>query len=199
MVVIGLTGGSGSGKSTIANLMRQRGINVIDADQIGRVVVEKGRPALVEIIEEFGEGVLQSDGTLDRKKLASIVFTDREQLKKLNKITHKYITAIVKEELAACKADISVIDAAVLKESGILDMCDYVIAVTADRELRIERIIARDGITREAALNRISSQEPDAKYIQYADFVIANSGDEALDVLLEDILDEIGGSKQSER
>lgn len=68
MVVIGLTGGSGSGKSTIANLMRQRGINVIDADQIGRVVVEKGRPALVEIIEEFGEGVLQSDGTLDREK-----------------------------------------------------------------------------------------------------------------------------------
>ena len=199
MVVIGLTGGSGSGKSTIANLMRQRGINVIDADQIGRVVVEKGRPALVEIIEEFGEGVLQSDGTLDRKKLASIVFTDREQLKKLNKITHKYITAIVKEELAACKADISVIDAAVLKESGILDMCDYVIAVTADRELRIERIIARDGITREAALNRISSQEPDAKYIQYADLVIDHSGDEALDVLLEDILDEIGGSKQSER
>lgn len=137
MVVIGLTGGSGSGKSTIANLMRQRGINVIDADQIGRVVVEKGRPALAEIIEEFGEGVLQSDGTLDRKKLASIVFTDREQLKKLNKITHKYITAIVKEELAACKADISVIDAAVLKESGILDMCDYVIAVTADRELPV--------------------------------------------------------------
>lgn len=199
MVVIGLTGGSGSGKSTIASLMRQRGINVIDADQIGRVVVEKGKPALTEIVEGFGEGVLQSDGTLDRKKLASIVFTDREQLKKLNRITHKYITAIVKEELAACKADISVIDAAVLKESGILDMCDYVIAVTADKELRIERIIARDGITREAAQNRISSQEPDAKYIQYADFVIDNSGDEALDVLLEDILDEIGGSKQSER
>ena len=199
MVVIGLTGGSGSGKSTIASLLRQKGIQVIDADKIGRVVVEKGKPALREIVEEFGEGVLQPDGTLDRKKLASIVFTDREELKKLNRITHKYITAIVKEELAASKADISVIDAAVLKESGILDMCDYVIAVIAEKDIRIKRIMERDGITEEAAKNRINSQEPDAKYVQYADFVIDNSGDVALDALLGDILSEIGGSTQSER
>lgn len=199
MVVIGLTGGSGSGKSTIAGLMRQKGINVIDADKIGRVVVEKGKPALEEIVAEFGPGVLLPSGELDRKKLASIVFTNREELKKLNKITHKYITAIVKEELAASKTDLSAIDAAVLKESGILDMCDYVIAVIADKALRVERIMERDGISEEAAKNRINSQEPDAKYIQYADFVIDNSGDESLEVLLDDILREIGGSIQSER
>ena len=199
MVVIGLTGGSGSGKSTIAGLMRQKGINVIDADMIGRGVVKKGQPALDEIVAEFGVEVLLPSGELDRKKLASIVFTNREELKKLNKITHKYITAIVKEELAASKTDLSAIDAAVLKESGILDMCDYVIAVIADKALRIERIMERDGISEEAAKNRINSQEPDAKYIQYADFVIDNSGDESLEVLLDDILREIGGSIQSER
>lgn len=199
MVVIGLTGGSGSGKSTIAGLMRQRGINVIDADKIGRIVVRKGEPALDEIAKEFGSGMLKGDGTLDRKKLAQVVFTSREKLKKLNEITHKYITEIVKKELAASSTDISVIDAAVLKESGIQDMCDYVIAAIADKDVRIERIMERDGISEEEAKNRINSQDPDAKYIQYADFVINNSGDEALDVLLDDILSEIGGSRQSER
>lgn len=199
MVVIGLTGGSGSGKSTIASLMEQRGIYVIDADKVGRFVVEKGRPALKEIVEEFGEDVLFENGELDRKKLASIVFTDREQLLKLNRITHKYITEIVKEELAANKGMICAIDAAVLKESGIIDMCDHVIAVIADKDVRVKRIMARDGISEKAANDRINSQEPDAKYVQYADFVINNSGDVALEVLLDDILSEIGGEFISER
>ncbi len=199
MVVIGLTGGSGSGKSTIAALMEQRGIHVIDADKIGRFVVEKGRPALDEIVEEFGKEVLFENGDLDRKKLASIVFTDKESLLKLNKITHKYITEIIKEELAANKDNMCAIDAAVLKESGIIDMCDHVIAVIADKDVRVKRIMARDGISEQAATDRINSQDPDAKYIQYADFVINNSGDVSLESLLEDILHEIGGFIQSER
>lgn len=199
MVVIGLTGGSGSGKSTVASLMQQRGIHVIDADKIGRFVVEKGRPALDEIVAEFGEDVLFENGDLDRKKLGSIVFTNKEALLKLNAITHKYITEIVKEELAANKGIICAIDAAVLKESGIIDMCDHVIAVIADKDVRIKRIMARDGLSEQSAKDRINSQDPDAKYVQYADFVINNSGDEALEVLLEDILNEIGGDIVSER
>lgn len=199
MVVIGLTGGSGSGKSTVASLMQQRGIHVIDADKIGRFVVEKGRPALDEIVAEFGEEILFENGDLDRKKLGSIVFTNKEALLKLNAITHKYITEIVKEELAANKGIICAIDAAVLKESGIIDMCDHVIAVIADKDVRIKRIMARDGLSEQSAKDRINSQDPDAKYVQYADFVINNSGDEALEVLLEDILNEIGGDIVSER
>lgn len=199
MVVIGLTGGSGSGKSTVAMLMRQKGIDVIDADIIGREVVEKGKPALDEIVNEFGKDVLLSSGELDRKKLASIVFTDRGELKKLNEITHKYITEIVKQRLLEKTSDISAIDAAVLKESGIIDMCDHVIAVIAEKDVRIKRIMERDGISQKAACDRINSQEPDAKYVQYADFVINNSGDESLEVLLDDILHEIGGVVTSER
>lgn len=199
MVVIGLTGGSGSGKSTLASLMREHGITVIDADQIGRQVVKKGQPALEEIVAAYGKEILLSDGELNRRKLGSIVFSNREKLRQLNAITHKYITAIVKEQLSHAQTDISVIDAAVLKESGILDMCDYVIAVVADKQIRIDRIMARDGLTRQEAENRIASQDPDAKYVQYADFVVDNSEGESLESLLGDILNRIGGGRKSER
>ncbi len=199
MVIIGLTGGSGSGKSTIASLLRQRGYNIIDADVIARAVVAKGRPALDEIVEEFGRDILLGNGELDRKKLASIVFNDKNELLKLNKITHKYVTEIVKKQLAESKSDISVIDAAALRASGIIDMCDHVIAVIADKDVRIKRIMERDGIDEEAARARIGAQEPDAKYIQYADFVIDNSGDESLEMLLDDIMREVGGTIISER
>lgn len=199
MVIIGLTGGSGSGKSTIAGLLKQRGYNIIDADKISRAVVEKGKPALREIVDEYGEGVLLENGELDRKKLGSIVFADRGELLKLNKITHKYITEIVKQQLKDSKSDISVIDAAALKESGIIDMCDHVIAVIADKDVRVKRIMKRDGVDEKSALARINAQEPDAKYIQYADFVINNSGDESLEMLLDDIMREVGGIIVSER
>ena len=199
MVVIGLTGGSGSGKSTIAALMKQNGIDVIDADKIARDIVKKGEKALCEIVEEFGEDVLLENGELDRKKLASIVFTNHEKLEKLNRITHKYITEIIKQRLSQNVSDISVIDAAVLKESGIIDMCDCVIAVIADKDVRVKRIMERDAITRQAALDRINSQQSDAKYAQYADFVIDNSGDEALEVLLDNIMKKIGGIIRGEK
>lgn len=199
MVVIGLTGGSGSGKSTVASLMESKGIKIIDADKIGREIVKKGMPALEEIINEYGKEVILPNGELDRKKLGSIVFTNRDKLKKLNNITHKYITAVVKEELSKKESDIYAIDAAVLKESGIIDMCDHVIAVIADKDVRIRRIMERDNITEQAAIDRINSQDPDAKYIQYADFVINNSGDISLDVLLDNILRKIGGIIISER
>lgn len=199
MVIIGLTGGSGSGKSTVAGLLKQRGYNIIDADKISRAVVEKGKPALKEIVDEYGEGVLLENGELDRKKLGSIVFADRGELLKLNKITHKYITEIVKQQLKDSKSDISVIDAAALKESGIIDMCDHVIAVIADKDVRVKRIMKRDGVDEKSALARINAQEPDAKYIQYADFVINNSGDESLEMLLDDIMREVGGIIVSER
>jgi len=199
MIVIGLTGGSGSGKSTIAALMKQKGIDVIDADKIARDIVRKGERALCEITKEFGEDVLLENGELDRKKLASIVFTNRDELKKLNRITHKYITEAIKQRLSQNLSDISLIDAPVLKESGIIDICDYVIAVIADKDVRVKRIIERDGITHQGALDRINSQELDEQYAECADFVINNSGDESIQYLVDDIMKKIGGVIRGEK
>ena len=199
MAVIGLTGGSGSGKSTLAALMQHKGFDIIDADKIARDIVKKGEKALLEITEEFGESVILENGELDRKKLASIVFTNREKLEKLNKITHKYITEVIKKRLSENEGRVSVIDAAVLKESGIIDICDYVILVVADKDIRVKRIMERDGITEKAALDRINSQESDEKYAQHADLVIDNSGSKTPDALLEDIIRKIGGVIRSEK
>ena len=122
MTVIGLTGGSGSGKTAIASLLQKKGIDIIDADIIAREIVKKGEPALDEIVEEFGGDILLSSGELDRKKLGSIVFTNKEKLKNLNKITHKYITKIIMQNLSKHASEIVVIDAALLKESGLIDI-----------------------------------------------------------------------------
>lgn len=193
MTVIGLTGGSGSGKTAIASLLQKKGIDIIDADIIAREIVKKGEPALDEIVEEFGGDILLSSGELDRKKLGSIVFTNKEKLKNLNKITHKYITKIIMQNLSEHASEIVVIDAALLKESGLIDICDYVIFVTANTDVRIKRIIERDKLDKKAALDRIQSQDADENYLRYADFVVDNSGEKSLDEIAEDICHKIGG------
>lgn len=199
MVVIGLTGGSGSGKSTVASLMAHRGIKIIDADKISHDVVKKGEKALEEIVERYGKDILLKNGELDRKKLAAIVFSDKDELRVLNKITHKYISEIIKAEVAKNDTDICVIDAPVLKESGLDKICDYIIAVTADKDIRIKRITERDGISEKEAKDRIASQMSDELYSENADFIIDNSGLLALDMLLDDIMRKIGGSIISEK
>lgn len=199
MVIIGLTGGSGSGKTTLCEILAERGVHIINADEVSRRVQAKGMPALNEIREEFGDEVFYGDGTLNRKKLGDIVFSDKEKLRILNKITHKYITEEIERELQTVKEDIVVLDAPALIESGAMKMCDTVIALVADKELRIERIMARDGLSREQAEARIASQRTDAGYTQYADMVVDNSGDEALEVLADDLLRKIGGRQTSER
>lgn len=199
MVIIGLTGGSGSGKTTLCEILAQRGVYIINADEVSRRVQAKGMPALGEIREAFGNEVFEADGALNRKKLGEIVFTDKDKLRILNKITHKYITEEIERELKTVKEDIVILDAPALIESGAMKMCDTVIALVADRELRAERIMARDGLTREQAQARIAAQRTDASYTQYADMVVDNSGDEALEVLADDILRKIGGRLTSER
>lgn len=174
MKVIGVTGGTGGGKTTATKIMESMGAYIVDADVVARDIVAPGKPALLEIAAEWD--VVQ-DGTLDRKALAKIVFTDEAQLHKLNAITHKYVIEEIKSQLANCKKDIFVIDAIALFESGLSDICDVTVAVIADCDIRCERIMARDGLTRDEAMMRINAQKNDSFYKERADFVVySNDG-----------------------
>ncbi|GHV44782.1 dephospho-CoA kinase [Clostridia bacterium] len=177
-LTIGLTGGSGSGKTTLCRAARDMGMFVIDADKVGHGVLLKGRPAYDETVAAFGDGILGSDGEIDRRRLGVIVFADPEKLALLSGITHKEITREIEGMLVARGGD-AVIDAAALIESGLGGRCDYVVAVVADDALRRARIVARDGLTPQAAQTRIAAQKSAAFYRSNAHYVIENNGDEA--------------------
>ncbi len=180
MFVIGLTGGTGSGKSTVASILSRYGGKVIDADLIAREVVARGSKALEELVEYFGREILDEDRNLNRKKLAQMVFTDREKLQLLNNITHKYIVERMLEELEKLKSEgnarFIVIDAPIPVEHGFLDVADTVWVVAADPDQRIRRIMERSDLTYEEAVNRINSQISQEDYIKIAHEVIYNNG-----------------------
>lgn len=173
--VIGITGGSGCGKSYICEGLAKPGITVIDCDKIARQVVEPGKPCLLELAEFFGNEILEG-GALNRKKLAELAFSCPDKLSMLNQITHKYILECIYNRIEKENAGIVLVDGAVLIESGV--KCHKMIGVLADREERIKRIMARDGLTREEAERRIDAQKPDSFYKENCDFVIYNSGGE---------------------
>ncbi|MBZ4645795.1 MAG: coaE [Clostridia bacterium] len=181
MKIIGLTGGTGSGKSTVAGIARQLGAKVIDADIVAREVVKKGQTALEEIVRYFGTEVLLESGELDRKKLGRIVFADKEKLRLLNQITHKYIIHNIKEEIKIEMRkntyNIIIIDAAILIESGLYEICDAVWVVVANKEERIRRIMERDQLSLTEAQNRINSQMAESEMKKYASAVINNDND----------------------
>lgn len=173
--IVGLTGGTGSGKSSVAQLFAQRGIFVIDADQVSREVCQPGQPCLEEIVANFGTDVLQ-DGHLNRKKLGSMVFGDEAKLKMLNSITHKYIRKEILRRMEKEDGPV-IVDAALLFESGFHRECTSVISVVADPAIRAQRIAARDDLTIEQAMQRIGAQHDNNYYTEKADFVIYNNGD----------------------
>lgn len=177
MKIYGITGGSGAGKSEISALFKKRGACVIDADIIARQVVENGKPAIEEIKKEWPQVV--TNGALDRKALAQIVFNDSRELHKLNSITHKYIIDEIKNILSSKKSDTYVIDAIALIESGLGDMCHIKIAVIANKDTRIERIMKRDNLTKAQAESRINAQMSDSFYIENSDYTIYNDEDKA--------------------
>ncbi len=183
--VIGITGGSGCGKSYISKKLMERGFLVVDADVSARVVMEKGHPCLAETAAHFGEQILKN-GELDRKKLAEIVFSDEASLKKLNEITHKYILADIYDKIEKGKGETVFVDGAVLIESGI--KCDMMIGVLADKEVRKNRIVSRDGLSETEADRRIGAQQEDSFYIDRCDFVFYNNGSEPdIDYILKRI------------
>ncbi len=174
-LVLGITGGSGSGKSQVCKLLSSMGAHIIDADKIGHLVTAR-EDVLREIKVEFGTSVINPDGTLNRKELGKVVFSSKEALETLNVITHKKIYDEIEKMLKKSRAEIVAIDAAVLKQTRIKDLCDFIICVVAPTNMRVMRIMQRDFLTEEMALKRINSQPTDAQYAHGVDFVILNNG-----------------------
>lgn len=178
---IALTGGIGSGKSTVARLFDAKGAVVVDADAIARAIVEPGEPALAEIREAFGPDVIDPSGRLDRAALAGIVFADPDALARLNAITHPRIAARSAELIAAAPSGaVIVYDMPLLVEQGpqALDGWDAILVVDAPDDARLERLVAR-GLDRDDALKRMGAQATRQERLAAADHVIDNSGDPA--------------------
>ena len=197
--VVGLTGGIGTGKSTAAEYLKKKGFAHIDADQIGRDITADGSPMLLVLDGIFGptgeygvEGfdILREDGSLDRKALASIVFTDMNKKLKLDEVMFKAIIAETKRLVEVYSQDDPVgilIDAPLLFEAGLDKECDLVLLIVADMDVRIHRVCARDGATEQEVRNRINSQMSDEEKISRSHVVVDNSGSlEELEEQLEE-------------
>ncbi len=182
-LLVGLTGGIATGKSTVTDVFRRLGCEIIDADVLAREVVAPGEPALAEIAREFGPDVLQPDGALDRKRLGAIVFADPERRRRLEAITHPAIRARFMARLAALTErgfdGIAIFDAPVMIESGNYKSMDRLVVVLTDEPTQRARLTARDAIDDGEASRKIASQMPVADKARLADYVIDNSGDRA--------------------
>jgi dephospho-CoA kinase len=176
---IGLTGGIGSGKSTVAALLAERGARVVDADRIAREVVAPGTPGLAAVVAEFGEGVVGPDGSLDRPALAAVVFADSAARGRLDGIVHPLVRARAAEAIATAPSDAVVVqDVPLLVETGQAGSYDLVLVVETDEEVRVGRLVER-GLSAEDARARIASQATDDQRRAVADVVLRNDGDRA--------------------
>ena len=179
MKILGLTGGSGTGKSAACTAFARLGCGVIDADATYRTLCDTCEPMLKEIQNVFGD-VFSTDGKLGRKKLGAIVFADAQKLQQLNAITHPYIRQAARDAFAAYSKRgclLCIYDAPVLFEGQMETLCDKTCAVLAARNTRIARIVARDAITEEYAALRIHAQKDDAFYRERCDYVVQNDAD----------------------
>lgn len=174
-IILGLTGPTGAGKSSASAVCETLGIKHIDCDIIARKATEKGEKGLLAVVNAFGEDILNTDGTLNRKALAEKAFKNRESTELLNKTLLPIIKEMVLSEITGCNV---VLDAPTLFESGVDEICDKTLAVLSDKEIRLKRILARDNITKEQALLRINAGKTDDFYKEKCDFVIYNNDDE---------------------
>ncbi len=175
-MLIGLTGGIGSGKSTVSKYLSEHGCTIVDADQIARLVVEPGSEALEEIKKVFGAKFLTPDGRLDRKKLGRLVFANKKMLAKLEAILNSKINGEIWRQIQEADTDIVVLDAATLIEAGYDENVERLWIVDADDEVRIKRVMERDGMTREDVINRMNNQMSREKRLDRECTVIDNSG-----------------------
>ncbi len=197
MEVIGLTGGIGTGKSTVSKFLSENNFAIVDADLISRQVVEPGKPLLKELAEAFGNGIILEDGSLDRKGLAAIVFNDVEQRKLMDSIMHKEILAemrrCMEEHIKEGKCRAVIIDAPLLFEIGLEEWCDQVWLVTADMDIRIQRVCARDNAKPEEVEARIRNQMSDDEKKKLSDEILDNSGSlESLHNQIKELMKEKG-------
>ncbi len=183
MTVFGLTGNIGCGKSTVGKLLAAAGFVHIDADYIGKLAAEPGTAANAEIRRAFGAEYFDGDGRLLRKKLGAHVFADPAELAKLNAILHPAVRAEIRAQIAdnlrRNPQRHIVVEAAILLETGMADLVDKIIVVAASDEVRLQRVMARDGLPREQILERMANQMSQQEKIQRADYVIDNDGDAA--------------------
>ena len=192
MIKLGLTGPTGAGKSTVARLLEQNGIPLVDADAIARTVTEKGSPVLSALADTFGKEILFPNGSLDRRALAAVAFSSKENTEKLNAVTHPAILARIRRALADATGDAVVLDAPLLFETGLDALCAHTAAIVADEAVRLARITARDGISEEAAKKRMAVQPDTAFYAARADILLYNNGDRSPAMLAADLLAQIG-------
>lgn len=182
MKVIGLTGNIACGKSLVASMFKDLGASVIDVDDIARTIVEPGKDAWTDIVKTFGEAILYANRTINRKALGEIIFNDEEKRTKLNDITHPRIIGAARELVEKYQnegSDLIIVEAALIVEKGGLkDLIDGLIVVIANQETQFERLTKRDGLSKEEAISRINSQMPTKEKVEYADYIIDNSGTE---------------------
>ena len=198
-LILGLTGGIATGKSTADHIFKQKGIPIIDADQIAHDLYQVGKPAWKKIKDQFGREYLNPDQTINRKKLGQLVFNDQNELELLNKITHplvhEEINRQIKQEISK-KSRLVILDIPLLFESHAEKMCDQVLVITLPEKMQITRLMERNNLTKEQAIARIHSQMPLSEKEAKATYVISNSGTvndlcEKLDNLLNKIEAEV--------
>lgn len=179
MLVVGITGSIGAGKTTLASMLKEKGAEVLDADLIAHEAMELQSPAWQEVVDEFGESVLGKNKEIDRKKLAEIVFANSEKLEALNRIVHPRVIERVNSKLKELRKEkpntIAVIDAPLLIEAGMKEMLDLLVVVVTKEELRLARA-AGLGLTAVEMRNRNEKQMPQEEKARYADYIIENEG-----------------------
>ncbi len=180
VMIVGLTGQTGAGKTTVCNVFEENGFRIINADLVARRVTVRGSECLSEICEFFGKGILLDDGSLNRKKLGNIVFSDKRKLEILNSVTYPYITMEILNIIKKYSSEgnkLILLDAPTLFESRTDDFCELIISVVSREDLRLKRIMKRDSISKESALNRMNSQLKEEFFRNNSDFIIKNNGD----------------------
>lgn len=178
MLILGLTGNIGCGKSSLSTIFSEKNIDIVDADIIARQIYNDEK-LLQKVYDTFGTDIKNDDGSLNRKALGRIVFNDDEKLIQLNKLTHPLIRQNVSDQIDEYKKqnkEIVILDAALLVESDYLNFVDKLLVVTCNEEIQIERIKKRDNCSAEEALSRIKSQMSQENKVKYADYIIDNSG-----------------------
>lgn len=189
MLILGLTGSIGSGKTTISGYFKEKNIEIVDADQIARESTAKGQKGLSFLVSEFGQDILSNDGELDRLKLRNLIFKDQKLLDRVNKILHPIIIDMIKDEIKRHEDSgegVVVVDAPLLIETGLNEIVDRILLVCCDEKVQVERIMKRDGVDSKKALMIIRKQMSQDEKKTYSDFVIDNSG------TLEDLKREFG-------
>lgn len=196
--VLGIVGGIGAGKSTVVKQFEEKSLSyTIGVDELGHQILLKGQEAYEAVVHAFGTTILDDQGEIVRRRLGAIVFTDQEKLKRLNQITHPILYRKVKEIIETQKTKnkyrFILIDAALLVEIGLVELTDYIIGVYADELVRIERVMKREGISKEAVINRISKQKKWKQLEQLCDEVIDNSGNPtSTRAQIDELIDKLG-------